>query len=147
MATTSTENAASFQQEANALSERLQALSAEANQVANEATALANQTATLADQAAGGVDPFVFGITVFALACFVGYYVVWKVTPALHAPLMSVANAISGVVILGALIAAGPALLGASKIMGFMAIILASVNIFGGFIITHRMLDMFKKKV
>ena len=82
----------------------------------------------------------------FALACFVGYYVVWKVTPALHAPLMSVANAISGVVVLGAMIAAGPAIFGISKILGFAAVVLASVNIFGGFIITQRMLQMFRKK-
>ena len=87
-----------------------------------------------------------FGLTVFALACFVGYYVVWKVTPALHAPLMSVANAISGVVVLGAMIAAGPAIFGVSKLLGFVAVVVASVNIFGGFIITQRMLQMFRKK-
>ena len=87
-----------------------------------------------------------FGLTVFALACFVGYYVVWKVTPALHAPLMSVANAISGVVVLGAMIAAGPAIFGVSKLLGFVAVVVASVNIFGGFIITQRMLQMYRKK-
>jgi H+-translocating NAD(P) transhydrogenase subunit alpha len=90
--------------------------------------------------------PFVFGLTVFVLACFVGYYVVWRVTPALHSPLMSVTNAISSVIIVGALIAAGPARLGFSQVMGFIAVALASVNIFGGFIVTHRMLSMFKKK-
>ena len=90
--------------------------------------------------------PFVFLFTVFVLACFVGYYVVWRVTPALHSPLMAVTNAISSVIIVGALIAAGPADLSFSQIMGFVAVALASVNIFGGFIVTYRMLSMFKKK-
>lgn len=89
---------------------------------------------------------FVGGLTVFVLACFVGYYVVWRVTPALHSPLMAVTNAISSVIIVGALIAAGPEVFSASKLMGFFAVILASVNIFGGFIVTHRMLSMFSKK-
>jgi H+-translocating NAD(P) transhydrogenase subunit alpha len=91
-------------------------------------------------------DVFVFFLTVFVLACFVGYYVVWRVTPALHSPLMSVTNAISSVIIVGALIAAGPAGVSFSKAMGFLAVILASVNIFGGFIVTQRMLQMFQKK-
>ena len=90
--------------------------------------------------------PFVFFLTVFVLAVFVGYYVVWRVTPALHSPLMSVTNAISSVIIVGALIAAGPAGFSFSKVMGFVAVTLASVNIFGGFIVTQRMLQMFKKK-
>ena len=90
--------------------------------------------------------PFVLGLTVFVLACFVGYYVVWRVTPALNSPLMAVTNAISSVIIVGALIAAGPANFNFSQIMGFIAVTLASVNIFGGFIVTHRMLSMFKKK-
>jgi len=93
-----------------------------------------------------GVDPLVFGITVLVLACFVGYYVVWRVTPALHSPLMSVTNAISSVIIVGALIAAGPAEGNFAQAMGFCAVVLASVNIFGGFIVTQRMLSMFKKK-
>jgi len=93
-----------------------------------------------------GVDPLVVGITVFVLAIFVGYYVVWRVTPALHSPLLSVTNAISSVIIVGALVAAGPVELNFSKIMGFIAVTLASVNIFGGFIVTQRMLQMFKKK-
>jgi NAD(P) transhydrogenase subunit alpha len=80
------------------------------------------------------------------LAVFVGYHVVWRVTPALHSPLMSVTNAISSVIIVGALIAAGPADLSLSEFMGFVAVVLASVNIFGGFIVTQRMLAMFKKK-
>ncbi len=96
--------------------------------------------------AAGGADPFVLGFTVFVLAVFVGYHVVWRVTPALHSPLMSVTNAVSSVIIVGALIAAGPAEWHFSKVMGFLAVVLASVNIFGGFIITQRMLQMFRKK-
>jgi NAD(P) transhydrogenase subunit alpha len=91
-------------------------------------------------------DVIVFFLTVFVLAVFVGYYVVWRVTPALHSPLMSVTNAVSSVIIVGALIAAGPADLSFSKVMGFVAVTLASVNIFGGFIVTQRMLQMFKKK-
>ena len=92
------------------------------------------------------VDPFVFRFAIFVLSIFVGYYVVWSVTPALHTPLMSVTNAISSVIIVGALIAAGPADLNFSKAMGFIAVVLASINIFCGFIVTNRMLAMFKKK-
>lgn len=129
------------------LADRLNDLAAEAQRLAGETAALANQAAPDGGgHGAQGADPLIFGLTVFVLACFVGYYVVWKVTPALHAPLMSVANAISGVVILGAMIAAGPMLFGGSKIMGVAAVALAAVNVFGGFIITHRMLDMFKAK-
>lgn len=94
---------------------------------------------------AGG-DPFITGLTVFVLAAFVGYYVVWRVTPALHSPLMAVTNAVSSVIIVGALIVAGGDAFDVSKIMGFIAVVLASVNIFGGFIVTQRMLSMFKKK-
>jgi NAD(P) transhydrogenase subunit alpha len=86
------------------------------------------------------------GLTVFALALFVGYYVVWRVTPALHSPLMAVTNAISSVIIVGALVVAGGQAFDFSKIMGFIAVVLASINIFGGFIVTNRMLQMFKKK-
>jgi H+-translocating NAD(P) transhydrogenase subunit alpha len=89
---------------------------------------------------------FVSHLTVFALACFVGYYVVWRVTPALHSPLMSVTNAVSSVIIVGALVAAGPGGVSLSKIVGFTAVTLAAVNIFGGFIVTQRMLQMFKKR-
>ena len=125
-----------------------------AAELANEASRLSTEAADLAHQAArlvvqtesGQHDPFVFGFTVFVLACFVGYYVVWRVTPALHSPLMAGTNAISSVIIVGALIAAGPADIGFSEIMGLLAVILASVNIFGGFIVTQRMLSMFKKK-
>lgn len=102
--------------------------------------------AGLQPAAQGGIDPFVFGLTVFVLACFVGYYVVWRVTPALHTPLMAVTNAISGIIIVGALIAVGPSGVGIAQIIGFVAVVIASINIFGGFIVTQRMLDMFKKK-
>lgn len=93
-----------------------------------------------------GGDFLVMGLTIFVLACFVGYYVVWRVTPALHSPLMAITNAISSVIIVGALIAAGPATLDFSSAMGFLAVVLASINIFGGFIVTRRMLSMFKKR-
>jgi NAD(P) transhydrogenase subunit alpha len=104
--------------------------------------------AEAAGQMAEGIAhaPFVFLFTVFVLACFVGYYVVWRVTPALHSPLMAVTNGISSVIIVGALIAAGPADFSFSQIMGFVGVALASVNIFGGFLVTYRMLSMFKKK-
>ena len=95
----------------------------------------------------GNIDPFIFGLTVFVLACFVGYYVVWKVTPALHTPLMAVTNAISGIIIVGAIIALGPEGYGFSHLAGFIAVVIASINIFGGFVVTHRMLSMFQKKV
>ena len=94
----------------------------------------------------GEIYSFFSLLTVFALACFVGYYVVWSVTPALHTPLMSVTNAISSVIIVGALIAAGPAGLDFSKVMGFVAVVLASINIFGGFVVSQRMLRMYQKK-
>ena len=92
------------------------------------------------------IDPFIFRLTIFVLAVFVGYYVVWSVTPALHTPLMSVTNAISSVIIVGALIAAGPSGITFSKLMGLIAIALAAVNIFGGFTVTQRMLAMYRKK-
>ncbi len=94
----------------------------------------------------GAVDPFIFGLFVFVLACFVGYYVVWKVTPALHTPLMAVTNAISGIIVVGAIIAIGADGSGMSHFLGFLAVVLASINIFGGFVVTQRMLEMFKKK-
>ena len=92
------------------------------------------------------VDAFIFHVTIFVLAIFVGYYVVWSVTPALHTPLMSVTNAISSVIIVGALIAAGPAEMNLPKILGFVAILLAAINILGGFVVTQRMLQMFRKR-
>lgn len=89
---------------------------------------------------------FISQLSIFVLAIFVGYYVVWSVTPALHTPLMAVTNAISSVIIVGALIAAGPVDMSLSKALGFVAMTLAAVNIFGGFTVTHRMLSMYKKK-
>jgi NAD(P) transhydrogenase subunit alpha len=140
------------------LSDKLQELAEEARELAKDASELASEagtaaldatvaaTAPVAQAGGGALDPTVVGLTVFVLACFVGYYVVWRVTPALHSPLMAVTNAISSVIIVGALIAAGPAESNFSSIMGFLAVILASVNIFGGFLVTERMLAMFKKK-
>ncbi|GHD13256.1 NAD(P) transhydrogenase subunit alpha [Tianweitania populi] len=97
--------------------------------------------------ASGGViDPFVFRLAIFVLAIFVGYYVVWSVTPALHTPLMAVTNAISSVIVVGALLAVGISASGLATGFGFIALILASVNIFGGFLVTQRMLAMYKKK-
>ena len=92
------------------------------------------------------IHPLVIAVTVFVLAVFVGYYVVWSVTPALHTPLMSVTNAISSVIIVGALLAAAPMEGGLAKILGGIAVGLAAVNIFGGFTVTQRMLQMYKKK-
>ena len=123
-------------------------LATDAANLFEKAEALANASTKLAEiqsQAAGG-EPFLFLFTVFVLTCFIGFYVVWSVTPALHSPLMSVTNAISSVIIVGGLLAAGPAEMDFSKVMGFCAVTLASVNIFGGFIVTQRMLAMFKKK-
>jgi NAD(P) transhydrogenase subunit alpha len=130
---------------------------------ARSAAALAKQAAELAEKyadqaaaaagAATGVDPTVYRLAIFVLAVFVGYYVVWSVTPALHTPLMSVTNAISSVIVVGALLAVGvqaaPAMGDGplwAKVFGFIALILASVNIFGGFLVTERMLSMYKKK-
>lgn len=121
----------------------------EAAELLIKAEELATAAAQFAMQATSGGtgDPFLGLFTIFVLACFVGYFVVWSVTPALHSPLMGVTNAISSVIIVGGLLAAGPAGdMDFAKVMGFMAVMLASVNIFGGFIVTHRMLSMFKKK-
>lgn len=107
-------------------------------------------TAALAAGDADAVDPFVYRLMVFAMAIFVGYYVVWSVTPALHTPLMSVTNAISSVIVVGALLAVGVSLAASgsilAKLFGFLALVMASVNIFGGFLVTARMLAMYKKK-
>ena len=96
------------------------------------------------------IDPFIFRLSIFILSIFVGYYVVWSVTPSLHTPLMSVTNAISSVIIVGAIIAAlaskGDSIFSASSLFGYLAIALASINIFGGFLVTQRMLAMYKKK-
>jgi len=131
----------------NQLSHQTGQLGQQAHRLADHLDALSTQIAQQAQAAAqSGESHFTFYLTVFALACFVGYYVVWRVTPALHSPLMSVTNAVSSVIIVGALIAAGPIDISFSKFMGFLAVTLASVNIFGGFLVTQRMLAMFKKK-
>ena len=141
------------------------------NKLLNDASELANQAAKVSDKAVtlaetianttmpvkevivnnqativDGVDPFIFALTVFVLACFVGYYVVWKVTPALHTPLMSVTNAVSSIIVVGAILAVGGVSFAVAETIGTIAIFIASVNIFGGFIVTQRMLHMFKKK-
>ncbi len=125
-------------------------------QLAEEAARLAQQAGTLAEHAKAVaqtavsygpvVEPFIFLLAIFLMACFVGYYVVWNVTPALHSPLMAVTNAISSVIIVGAMLSAGLADSGWAMAFGFIGVVLASVNIFGGFVVTQRMLSMFKKK-
>jgi len=102
--------------------------------------------AVVGHAAHAAVDPFVFSFTVFVLAVIVGYHVVWTVTPALHTPLMSVTNAISSIIIVGALLAAGPVEMSLATVLGLIAVGLAAVNIFGGFMVTQRMLAMFKKR-
>ena len=112
-----------------------------------EAQAAAEAASALAHGATGGaIDPFIFRFAIFVLAIFVGYYVVWSVTPALHTPLMAVTNAISSVIVVGALLAVGISASGLATGFGFVALVLASVNIFGGFLVTQRMLAMYKKK-
>ncbi|MAE52455.1 MAG: NAD synthetase [Micavibrio sp.] len=143
------------------LTESAADLANRAKELSDKAANLAIETSELISQQ-GDIHaaPFVIsGLTVFILACFVGYHVVWRVTPALHSPLMGITNAISSVIIVGAIMAASPVVTdtivampadakgtGFSQFLGFLAIVLASVNIFGGFIITRRMLSMFKKK-
>ena len=125
----------------------LNGIAADQQRLADVAAALAKQAQLAVGQpAAAGQGFFITGLTVFVLACFVGYYVVWRVTPALHSPLMAVTNAVSSVIIVGALLAAGPLDMTPSKYMGLAAVVLASINIFGGFIVTQRMLAMYKKK-
>jgi NAD(P) transhydrogenase subunit alpha len=125
-------------------------LASQAEELANNMKGVAQQITDMSAQGTlaipDGHMPFVALLTIFALACFVGYYVVWRVTPALHSPLMSVTNAVSSVIIVGALLAAGLKGVGAAQLFGGIAVVLASINIFGGFIVTHRMLSMFKKK-
>jgi NAD(P) transhydrogenase subunit alpha len=140
------------------LADKAQAAASAAQHAADTAQAYADQlshaAAVTAHAATGGaVDPFVFRFAIFVLAVFVGYFVVWAVTPALHTPLMSVTNAISSVIVVGALLSVGvdvstPGDDGSilARIFGFIALVLASVNIFGGFLVTERMLSMYKKK-
>lgn len=131
----------------------------QAQQIANSAREFAESSQGVADHLAlaasaatnGAVDPTVFRLAIFVLAIFVGYYVVWSVTPALHTPLMSVTNAISSVIVVGAMIAVGGSAIAttdsaAAQWFGFFALIMASINIFGGFLVTQRMLAMYKKK-
>jgi NAD(P) transhydrogenase subunit alpha len=128
----------------------------EPSQIAEEARRLADQANALAlhaqsitgsiGEVAPIVEPIVFLLAIFLMACFVGYYVVWNVTPALHSPLMAVTNAISSVIIVGAMLATGLGTSGWSIAFGFIAVTLASVNIFGGFLVTQRMLSMFRRK-
>ena len=128
------------------LGQRAGELAGNAGDLAKKLDELSQLLALSTHQGTVAGTPFVFELTVFVLAVFVGYYVVWRVTPALHSPLMSVTNAVSSVIIVGALIAAGPLSMSFAKIMGFVAVTLAAVNIFGGFIVTQRMLQMFQRK-
>lgn len=126
-------------------------LADEASRLALRAQELAEQARMMAESSglpttAEAVEPFIFLLAIFLMACFVGYYVVWNVTPALHSPLMAVTNAISSVIIVGAMLATGLALSGWAMGFGFVAVLLASVNIFGGFVVTQRMLSMFKAR-
>jgi NAD(P) transhydrogenase subunit alpha len=130
---------------------KLKATADAADVVVSAAQSCADQLAAAGHAVSGGaIDPFVFRLAIFALAVFVGYYVVWSVTPALHTPLMSETNAISSVIVVGALLAVGVAAVDSgstlARVVGFIALTLASVNIFGGFLVTERMLAMYKKK-
>ena len=130
------------------LDKALEGLTQATEAVRQAAESLPDAAGALAHGATGGaVDPFVFRLAIFVLAIFVGYYVVWSVTPALHTPLMAVTNAISSVIVVGALLSVGLSLSGTATVFGFIALVLASVNIFGGFLVTQRMLAMYKKKV
>jgi NAD(P) transhydrogenase subunit alpha len=138
------------------LAQQAQIAAEAARQQAGKAEAYADAAAAIAATATTNVtgytiDPFVFRLSIFVLAVFVGYYVVWSVTPALHTPLMSVTNAISSVIVVGALLAVGVPMIssgsGWARGFGFIALIFACVNIFGGFLVTQRMLAMYKKKV
>jgi NAD(P) transhydrogenase subunit alpha len=142
-----------YAEKARAFAEKAQSAAQTAETWAKEAARAAETDAgsaagALVHGASGGaVDPFVFQFAIFVLAIFVGYYVVWSVTPALHTPLMSVTNAISSVIVVGALLAVGMSAAGfGATVFGFLALTLASINIFGGFLVTQRMLAMYKKK-
>ncbi len=130
-----------------ALDKALDGLTQAVDTVRQVADTMPDAAGMIAHGATGGmVDPFVFRLAIFVLAIFVGYYVVWSVTPALHTPLMAVTNAISSVIVVGALLSVGMSLSGTATVFGFIALVLASVNIFGGFLVTQRMLAMYKKK-
>ncbi|MFO1090379.1 MAG: proton-translocating transhydrogenase family protein [Hyphomicrobiales bacterium] len=135
---------------ARAAADAAKAAAEQAQTYADQAALVAGNAATHGAHALNAASPFVYQFSIFVLAIFVGYYVVWAVTPALHTPLMSVTNAISSVIVVGALLAVGAGALASGStiamIFGFLALILASVNIFGGFLVTQRMLAMYKKK-
>jgi NAD(P) transhydrogenase subunit alpha len=138
-------------QQSRVLARTAEQAAAIARRSADEAQTLAEQVAQGASAVTGGaVDATVFQLAIFVLAILVGYYVVWSVTPALHTPLMSVTNAISSVIVVGALIAVGVPLVakdtGFARFAGFIGLVLASINIFGGFLVTQRMLAMYQKK-
>ena len=142
-------------EKAMAAAKAAQAAAQDAVAAAQAAQSYVDQLADAAGAAAhaatgGAIDPFVFRLSIFVMAIFVGYYVVWSVTPALHTPLMSVTNAISSVIVVGALLAVSVPMLDSgslfAKVFGFLALVMASVNIFGGFLVTNRMLAMYKKK-
>ena len=129
---------------------QLPLISQQACEVAEKSSDLAAKLKDLAinnhtEQLAIGGDPLIFAITIFVLASFVGYYIVWKVTPALHTPLMSITNAISGIIIISSMMATTSSF-GLTSLLGYIATFIVSINIFGGFIVTERMLGMFKKK-
>lgn len=126
----------------NSLADQAADLSARAHDLAVQLHGYADAAGPVAE----AVQPFIFLLAVFLMACFVGYYVVWNVTPALHSPLMGVTNAISSVIVVGAMLATGLATSYWAMAFGFIAVLLASVNIFGGFLVTQRMLSMFKSK-
>jgi H+-translocating NAD(P) transhydrogenase subunit alpha len=128
------------------LANQASATAQRALELAAQARAAAESAAGYAAPAAAAAEPFLFLLTIFLLACFVGYYVVWSVTPALHSPLMGVTNAISSVIVVGAILATGLGESTAAKVFGFLAAMLAAVNIFGGFLVTRRMLSMFRRK-
>ena len=138
-------------QAAAAAAEEARSAAEQAAQIVLDQDGALDAAGAAAHAATGGViDPFVFRLSIFVLAIFVGYYVVWSVTPALHTPLMSVTNAISSVIVVGALLAVGVPLIGEgtgpARTFGFLALMLASVNIFGGFLVTQRMLGMYKRR-
>ncbi len=129
-----------------ALADQATSISQQAAQLAGQLRGMADHAGTVVAPLGAAVEPFVFLFAVFMMACFVGYYVVWNVTPALHSPLMGVTNAISSVIVVGAMLATGLGDSVAAKVFGFLAVLLASVNIFGGFTVTQRMLGMFKPR-
>jgi NAD(P) transhydrogenase subunit alpha len=145
------QQAESAAQAAAAAAEQARTAAEQAAQIALQHESVADAAGAAAHAMSGGaIDPFIFRLSIFVLAIFVGYYVVWSVTPALHTPLMSVTNAISSVIVVGALLAVGVDLIGEgtgiARFFGFFALMLASVNIFGGFLVTQRMLAMYKRK-